>query len=260
MANIGKPQGRRSAVVAGGAAVVIVLSTAAIVNRAPPDEGELSPKISFVVDAPALVFANGFEGDGGGGGPVPPVDACAPGPLMQPDGFAGVFQSWETTWTSKRPTRPPPAPPVMHFPNTPGFPVGIGAGRDQYQSTAFTPPAGATATLFFDPHQARPQEGEPIGRPATSMFLSISPCIGDFTMGRRAWCSLSANTGSISWTTRTDVPPGSPVCQLEAWKEYHILVAPVDPTDGSVAGDYTCKDSGAPYCWVQATHRASVWP
>jgi hypothetical protein len=211
--------------------------------QAPPEP------VPLEVPAKALggpLLRDGFEGEGQGA-PVPP-DACS-GPLVRPAGFEAVPVTWAKMWSSKR-----PGAPQMAFPSSPGFPVGIGAGRWQYQITSFIPLPNTTGQIFFDPHQARPNEGEPMGRPADSMFLSVSPCPGDFRPNAlRPWCAISANTGRITWTTKPSA--GTPSCGIQALIPHYILVAPVNPDDGSVAGDYTCKFPDAAYCWVQATHR-----
>jgi hypothetical protein len=247
----GQPGQRRTArnVGMGAVAAAVIIGSGVVYQQrtddAPTVAATQAPSTALV----GPLLRDGFEG-AGGGAPVPP-DACS-GPLVKPAGFTAVPQSWTQMWTSKRKPSPSFPVPQMVFPNSPGFPVGIGAAQWQYQLTSFVPPPGMSGQLFFDPHQARPQEDEPIGRPAVSMFISISPCPGDFRPpDQRPKCSLVANTGMLAWTTR----PGVPACQLTPNVPHYLLVAPVDPRDGSVAGDYTCRDTGAPYCWVQAIHR-----
>jgi hypothetical protein len=234
---LGSNPGRRSRVGLGAVAVAIVVGGVAVFEQ------QQAPQVQQAQVAGPLL-TDGFEDQGGGGG-VP--DACTD-PLVQPEGFAPLSMTWAKMWSSK--AKPPV--PQMQFPDSPGFPVGIGAGRGEYQATTFTPGANMGATLYFERHQAGASKGEPMGRPASSMFLSISPCAGDFRL--RQGCALSTYSGSLVWTTRT-ATPGPNACPLTAGTTYHLIVAPVDPSDGSIAGDYTCENPDAPYCWVQATHR-----
>jgi hypothetical protein len=233
------------AVIATGA--VVAVGTAVVLNDQPTEQQATTTRALVVDD----LFRDSFEGVGCGA-PVPPAETCID-PLVSPPGFRANAMTWAKMWSSKRtPSRTYPVV-QMQFPDSPGFPVGIGAGRNEYQLTSFVAPPNTTAELFFDPHQARPQEGEPMGRPAASMFISVSPCVGDFRL--RFGCAISANTGALIWTTRL-VPAGTRACALTAGKTYHLLVAPVAPHDGNVIGDYTCRDPNAPYCWVQAKHSA----
>ena len=248
MARIGQPvqrgsSGRRLGV---GLVLAAVIGGGGVVLKETLDEPEPTPR---TVQAPASVAAgpllrDGFEGAGDGGG-VPP-DACS-GPLVKPAGMAPLVVTWEKMWSSKR-----PGSVQMPFPRSPGFPVGIGSAPTQYQTARFMAPPSTTGNLFFDPHQARPHEGEPKGRPVSAMFLSISECMGDFrTPQNRCW--VYANTAALVWSTRP-VPAGSAACPLVAGRWYYLLVSPVNPTDGAVSGDNTCRFPDDPPCWVQAKH------
>jgi hypothetical protein len=238
----GQPRRTTRNIGTGIAAAAVIVASGVVYDQMTEPEPRME-----TLSAPASValLRDGFEGESGGA-PVPPVDLCA-GPLVKPGGMRALPVTWEKMWSSKRPGAPQTA-----FPNSPGFPVGIGAGMGEYQQTSFVPLPETTGQIFFEPHQARPHEGEPMGRPAYSMLVTVSPCPGDLRPpALRPKCSVVANTGTLTWTTKT---LSSPVCKLEAGVRHYIAVSPVDPRDGVVVGDNTCKFPDAPPCWVQAKH------
>lgn len=183
------------------------------------------------------LFADGFES-----AKQPGADPCD-SPLVMPEGFAPTYKSWAQCFT------PRDGSPVPTYPNGLGFPVPLGANKGEYLVCEFVALPDQVTNLFFDPAQANPGQGYYVARPASSMFLGVSTCPGDFRMVQG--CSLVANTGSLVTTTR-DVPNPN-ACSLTAGVTYYLTVAPVDPQDGLTEGEHTCRDvpSSANGCDVQ---------
>lgn len=195
----------------------------------------------------ATIMRDGFEGEGQGA-PVPP-DPCS-GPLVKPAGFSAVPRTWAQCFT------PRDGSPVPTYPNGLGFPVPIGANKGEYTLCAFDALPNTVTNMVFDSAQANPGQGYGTARPAYSMFLSISACPGDFRM-LHPGCWRLTNEGTLITSTRGVASTSA--CPLEAGKRYYLLAAPVNPADGLVPGENTCRevDSSAHGCDVQARQTAT---
>lgn len=199
------------------------------------------------------IFTNGFEGGLPGG---PPVNPCAD-PLVRPAGWQMVQKSWVQAWSAYNAYKPNgnPGPGIKAvWPNSVSFPTPIGALKGQYLVVPFTPQANQAIGIFWDPAQARPQNGYTPARPAISMLVRISECAGDLRpiVGWDS-CARIENTASIFWTTKANATASQ--CKLTAGKTYFMTVAPVNPNDGLKLGEHTCANTAPLGCDVQAIHR-----
>ncbi len=191
---------------------------------------------------PSLIFSNGFE-EGRGGGPAP--DICDH-PLVMPAGFAPKLITWRMLFT------PRDGNPKPTYPNSLGFPVPIGAEKGSFTAAMFTAEPNQSVSMFWDPAQAKPSEGYMKARPAIGMFISISPCPGDFRPS--PGCAKYANTGSLIWSTRITQSTIS-ACAVVEGEKYFITVAPYNPAAGPLhPDDHTCSPTSSSElgCDVQA--------
>jgi hypothetical protein len=206
-----------------------------------------SPRLAAVSDR---VFSDGFEKDESGG---PPVFSCEH-PDVQPSWMHGRRITWAKMFT------PPDGAPVPTYPNSNGFQVPIGADRSGWTAAEFIAGENQTVQMFWDPAQAKPNEGYFRARPAKGMFISISPCAGDLRASTFAatdylapGCRRYANTGAITTTTKATLSTFS-YCALTPGLRYYITVSPVNPNDGLTPGEHSCSvtPSSADGCDAQA--------
>ena len=160
----------------------------------------------------------------------------------QPTGWGRVNVTWSQLFT------PRDGDPVPVYPLSNGFQVPIGANKGQYTSASFVPNVEQTVNMVWDRAQAKPSEGYSTARPASGMFISISPCPGDL----RAFndevggflargCRKFQNESTLIYSTKASLPQSNQsACKLEAGKQYYINVLPANPNDGLTQGEHSC--------------------
>lgn len=218
----------------GGVAVVPMIHDAT--TEAPTEQAPA--KLTRV----ELLLTDGFEGEAGGGAPVPPSPDICPEP---PAGFSEVRKTWESLFAWGYPCgrmalcEKQPKP----YPTGQAYPAPIGANRGTYVVVPFTANAGQSVNLYFDQVQSRPQIGYN-QRPARGMLFTISPCAGDFrppdiTSSNgflQPRCRMFENGGSLIWAA-SDIgachtPPGMPL---------FLNIIPADPAGGIEPGESACE-------------------
>jgi len=195
------------------------------------------------------------------GAPDIPEDPVIPGyscehPYIEPAGFARRDLSWSEAWSAFNNSI------IATYPNSPGFPVHIGADIGTYTVVPFVPTPGQTVNIFWDSAQAAPAQGYMIARPADSMAITISPCPGDLRAVDqpspdhflRQKCRVVASSASIVYSTRIEAQNSISACYLEPGKVYYMTFSPVEPLEGLSPELHTCRSvpSSATHCDVQA--------
>jgi hypothetical protein len=222
------------------AAGLLGLGGTAVVLVAPEPEPDATPKLTIV----EILLADGFEGDGGGGGaPVPPDFACPP----PPGGFSEVRKEWTHlfAWGNPCGRMQLCERQLNGYPQGQSYPAPIGAARGTFVTVPFTPNARQSVNLYFDQVQSRPQIGYN-QRPARGMFITVSPCPGDFRPADNASpnpflhsaCRMYENSGSLIWTSA----PGTSACHAPPWAPLFLNILPADPADGIQPGESSCED------------------
>jgi hypothetical protein len=190
--------------------------------------------------------------------PPPAADDCtldASTPLVQPAGWTRIDKSWSQLFADYD------GSPMPTYPSSFGYPVPIGANKGTYVAASFTAGADQTVSIFWDPMQAKPEQGYYTARPAQGMFISVSPCAGDLRPADgsggflMAGCRRYNSSAGITYSTKSTLAASNfTACKLQAGKKYYINVLPADPTDGLSAGEHSCSDtpSSANACDVQA--------
>jgi hypothetical protein len=208
-----------------------------------------------VVSSTIQIFGDGFEQAEEEG---PPVFSCDH-PDVRPSWMTGTVKTWAKLFM------PRDGSPVPTYPNGLGFPIPLGASKSAWEAGWFVALEDQTTTLFWEPAQAKPNEGYYMARPAKGMFVSISPCEGDLrpssfvaTDFLAPGCRRYANTGSITTTTKQ---PASTFgyCALVAGQKYYLNVSPVNPNDGLTPGEHSCQNTAGSLngCDAQAKQSAN---
>lgn len=190
----------------------------------------------------------------------PPAGCNLPAdPLIQPAGWTRTNVDWVSAFSSRD------GSPVAIYPSSVGFPVPIGAAKNGYTTIPFTPTANLTVNLNWDGVQANSAQGYPNPRPASSMFVSISPCPGDVRAPvsgasdpwLRLGCRKMGFNANIFYTTSAIPESNDSACRLEAGSTYYLNVMAADPSDGLTLGEHTCEpvSNSANGCDVNAQHR-----
>jgi hypothetical protein len=251
MARIGQPSNRPPkvpvliAVAAAGA-----IGTTMVLQQLPTEEP--APGAAAMVDTGAI-FGNSFEGNAGGGAPVPPKACPAP-----PAGFSEVSRTWTQIFAYGYPCGRMQycERNLRQYPQGQSYPAPVGAEKGTYVVVPFvaTP---AYVNWFFDQVQSRSSIGY-TQRPAEGMLFTLSRCRGDVlgeAMG--AWCSIYGNGGSLQWTTGTG---GSNLCRVQVGESLFLHVMAVDPTDGITPGEHSCENVAASSSGCDVGVRPSVGP
>jgi hypothetical protein len=176
-------------------------------------------------------------------------------PAFQPSGRVATEKSWVQQWSAPNSTS------LATYPNSIGSAVPVGANKGGYVVVPFVPTANLDVEIFWDVAQANNSIGYNPPRPADGMFITISPCRGDFrepVVGSndhflRPGCRVFANTAQLNYSTIPGTTNNT-MCRLEAGKTYFMNVVAADPADGLSNAEHTCHSS-ATGCDVQATHR-----
>jgi hypothetical protein len=244
MARIGQPGTRPSRVSAVliAAAALGAISTAVVLNQ-PPGEPEQAPQAKAAIE-----FRDGFEGEASGGGPIPPDPPALTCPMVNL-GFRLTMKDWTTAWSygDCYGTRAACERNRVSYARSQSYPTPLGAEKGEIVAIPFVARAGDYVNLYFDQVQSRPQVGYS-QRPATSMFLGISPCLGDVRAPKygspdrfeRPECRMVENSGSLIWSTQRGVG-----CELEAGQSYYLHVMAADPRDGLTPGEDSCGGGSA---------------
>jgi hypothetical protein len=179
--------------------------------------------------------------------PPPPPAGCgiaSNDPAFQPPAWKRIDKTWTQTFS------PPDGTPPASFPNASSWPVPVGSQRGAYTSVAFVPNPAQSVQLHWDRVQARLGEYDTV-RPATAMFIGISPCPGDLRAtvdsDVSGWlkegCRKFASSATLIFSTSASYPDSAPdICKLEAGKTYYLNIAPVDPAGGLAPGEHSCDD------------------
>lgn len=197
------------------------------------------------------IFADGFETPGEPGGEPP---ACTHS-LIQPEGWVKGQRPWEVAWSS------PDGSPQATYPNSVGFPIPLGAQRGGYTVIPFV--AGFEfVSIYWEPVQANPQQGYGTPRPAEGMWMSLSPCAGDFRPADdtasdpflKSGCRKGGASGGFAYGIGTTTHQ---FCALEPGETYYLNVIAADPSDGLHEGETSCAEvpNSLLRCHVQAVSR-----
>lgn len=207
--------------------------------------------LGAILAAPVSANANRVFFDG-----VEALPESCNSPLVMPAGWVVRRSTWDVAWSypdvSQKPT----------FPNSPGYPVPIGAELGELHTIAFVMADDLIIDITWDVAQNNPIRGY-TARPADSMFIGISPCPGDVRPMNAKSEDVYLHPGcrrvngiDSMFAVSSDGYSSQVVCPLEAGRLYFMTVAPVNPTDGLELGESTCSyllpaGSG---CDVQARH------
>lgn len=206
-----------------------------------------------VVIGAGVIFSDGFEKPAEPGAPPPPVVVVAPpadGCPLPPASFGAITKDWSQLFALPTESKKPRYALGQSYPTPIPF-----VGRSQYTVTPFVPPANHFVNLYFDQAQARAGVyGK--ARPADAMFLTISPCPGDFRPPD--WssadrfltpsCRIFENSGSLVWSTSA-IFGG---CVLEPGKTYYLNVIAANPEGGIEPGESSCAATAPDGCDVNA--------
>lgn len=209
------------------------------------------------------IFADGFECKVNCGGGPPPALCFDGNTYIHPAGWQKRTKVWQQTFSS------PDGVPKATYPNSVSFPVpvpGLIATKGQYLVMPFIPTPALVVNMFWDPAQARPQDGYGRARPALGMFVGISKCQADFRphtfVGAlfdpflHNGCRKFENTASIFYTTLSAAESDDSVCALEPGETYYLNVIPFHTgLSPPLTGVDTCADSAPNGCDVQMIHR-----
>jgi hypothetical protein len=253
---LGTPRRRT---IGGAAAVAIVVAGAIVMQEAPRPVLRSTP-------APLEDFRDGFEGDGAGAPlPDPPVTTLCEDPLIQPAGWTRSQFTWERAWSAPNCFQfGKPCYALAVWPASIGVPVPLGASRGGYRTIPFVPEPAQTVGISWDKVQANPLIGYGKPRPADGIWMSVSPCAGDFRPGNdaasdhylRRGCRRGAAIGGLIWST-TIAESTFQACALVAGQTYYLNVIAANPEDGLTEGENTCTagPNTGDGCDVLATHR-----
>lgn len=185
------------------------------------------------------LFTDGFE-------PVGPACLHDPDPRMQPAGFEQRMYGWGGLFYGQSfPSIDAGGPsPVGSFTmedqyNPQGWPI-----KGLYFSAPFVPEADQSYKLEWYRAQTVAQRGYVTVNPSSGVFVTISPCAGDFrlmrydvprTDERSSACRSYAQNGSLFYGTVA----GGSACVLQAGVQYYLNIVFTDPVAMDPATD-TC--------------------
>ena len=178
----------------------------------------------------------------------PGCDITSTDPLFTPAGFSQHIVPWTTAFYGSV------------FPATGGYLNPIGSvtisklpvtGR--YLAIEFTPKQGEALSLAWEQAQAVSHHNYRTPSPAGPIFLSVSPCAGDFRLPvsaptptsvdsenyQRAACRKFDQAGTIYLNSSQ---PSFNNCGIKAGRKYFLNILFADPTDGLNTTEHTCLD------------------
>lgn len=186
-----------------------------------------------------------------GQGPITGPDSCdiaSTDPNFQNPGFVRHNLTWAAAFYDQ--TFPDISngglSPVGSFTfGNPGLAI-----TGQYLSIEFTPPAGGAHRLDWNRSQRVDSRGYLTNRPADAVYVTISPCAGDFRTPNYS----VPNTNPHSDDCRAYGPDGqlffgaaSNQCRLEANRKYYVNIVFGNPFGPLSPTTNTCAN-GAAYC------------
>lgn len=189
----------------------------------------------------------------GSGGPVDGCDITSEDPNFQPSGFVPRVVSWqEAFYGNTFPTIDAGGlAPVGSFtfassPSSPGIAI---AGN--YIAIPFVPQPNSSYTIKWLGAQAITSRNYRTARPADAVYVTISPCQGDFRLRNSsapATDPTSNACGSYAFEKNLfyGTVGGGAQCTLEAGRTYYVNIVFANPFGGLTTTENTCQ-SGA-YC------------
>lgn len=192
--------------------------------------------------------------EGGGGGPVPNCTITSSDPLFQPSSFVSHVLDWEEVFygNSFPVIKSGGLAPVGSFTfRSPSQPSGIPIAGN-YISVPFVPAAGTNYKVEWYRAQAITARNYRIARPADSVYVTISPCAGDFRLRSFAVpntdalhpnCRTHTQDGTLFYGTTG----GAAQCALQPGQTYFLNIIFADPGGGLSPVENTCAD-GSSYC------------
>src|SRR5687768_15129036 len=99
---------------------------------------------------------------------VEALPASCSSPMVMPEGWVVRRSAWDVAWSY------PDVSPTPTFPNSPGYPVPIGAELGELHTIAFVMTHDLIIDMTWDIAQNNPTRGY-TARPADSMFVALSP-------------------------------------------------------------------------------------
>lgn len=181
------------------------------------------------------------------GGGEPGCNIVSADPLFQPAGRTAVQRTWDQAFFS--------AP--FWTPTTYNHPIGSRtyngtttglshAGR--YLSIPFTPATNKTYVLDWAEAQSMYFPVVYNGRPAHTVYVTVSPCAGDFRLENNAsedqflkrGCRRGGQKNAIRFSTKIATSSTS-TCAVVPGQPYFLNVIFADPTDGLSPTEVSCE-------------------